>query len=163
METKKCSKCGEVKPINEFYKQKSHKDGLNSQCKCCRSQWAKLHYQKNSEEIKNRVSNWVDKNKEKVKIYKKEHYLINKESYQRNYEKNKPKYRERNKLYYQKNYDKLLKERQKKIIDLADRYIKNSLIRSGWDKTKLYPDIIEEKRNIIKVKRIIYKINKSIN
>ena len=163
METKKCSKCGEVKPINEFYKQKSHKDGYQSSCKNCRSQWAKLYYQKNSKEIINRGSNWVDKNKEKVKIYKKEHYLRNKESYQRNYEKNKPKYRERNKLYYQKNYDKLLKERQKKIIDLADRYIKNSLIRSGWDKTKLYPDIIEEKRNIIKTIRIIRKLNQSIN
>jgi hypothetical protein len=156
METKKCSTCGEVKPINEFYKQKSHKDGCQSSCKNCRSQWAKLYYQKKSEEIKNRVSIWADKNKGKVKIYKKESYL-------RNYEKNRHKYRERNKLYYQKKYDKLLKERQKRIIDLADRYIKDSLIRSGWDKTKLNPEIIEEKRNIIKVKRVIKKINESIN
>lgn len=156
METKKCSKCGEVKPINEFYKQKSHKDGCQSYCKNCCSQWGKLYYQKNPEEQKNRVRNWVDKNKEKVKIFQKESYL-------RNFEKNRHKYSERNKLYYQKKYDKLLKERQKRVIDLADKYIKDNLIRSGWDKTKLYPDIIEEKRNIIKTKRIINKINKSIN
>lgn len=33
--TKKCSKCKEVKPVTEFHKQCSHRDGLKSQCKSC--------------------------------------------------------------------------------------------------------------------------------
>ncbi len=212
MELKRCSKCGEERPLEEFYKDKTKKYGRSSYCKICSSQRCKLYYQKNSEVIKNASSNWqknnrdkrnaaakkwkdmhrdevraagreyyrknkhiydrynalnkdrlneihrnwVYKNKEKVKIFQKESYL-------RNYEKNRHKYRERRKLYYQKNHDKLLKERQKKIIDLADRYIKDSLIRSGWDKTKLNPDIIEEKRNIIKVIRIIKQIKNKQN
>ena len=212
MQLKRCSKCGEERPLEEFYKDKTRKDGRHSLCKTCSNQRMKLYYQKNSEEIKNRARNWqknnrgkrnastkkwkdkhrdevraagreyyrenkhiydryralnkdilnekrriwVSKNKEKVKIRQKECFL-------RNYEKNKYKYKERRKIWGQKNHDKILKERQKKIIDLADRYIKDSLIRSGWDKTKLNPDIIEEKRNIIRTRRIILKINQSIN
>lgn len=35
METKKCSKCGEAKDQAEFFRMKSSKDGLQSQCKKC--------------------------------------------------------------------------------------------------------------------------------
>lgn len=35
MQTKKCSKCGEVKPISEFYKGKKYKDGIRGTCKKC--------------------------------------------------------------------------------------------------------------------------------
>jgi len=32
---KRCSKCGEYKAVDNFYKDKSHKDGLSSRCKKC--------------------------------------------------------------------------------------------------------------------------------
>lgn len=42
---KKCTKCGEVKPLNEFYKRASAKDGFQSYCKDCKHahqrQWAR--------------------------------------------------------------------------------------------------------------------------
>lgn len=37
METKKCSKCNQVKPISEFHKNTSMKDGLQVYCKDCQS------------------------------------------------------------------------------------------------------------------------------
>ena len=37
VKTKRCSKCGQIKPISEFYKKKSSKDGLYSICKECRN------------------------------------------------------------------------------------------------------------------------------
>ena len=212
METKKCNKCGEIKSINEFYKDKTKKDGYRIDCKLCNNQRCKIYYKNNSTTIKQRAAQWSknnrqranektkqwkDKHRDKVRAGAREYYhnnkdkykrylelnreninawhrgyykknkpklkIIQKASYLRNYEKNKYKYRERRKIWGQKNHDKLLKERQKRIIDLTDRYIKDNLIRSGWDKTKLNPDIIEEKRNIIKTKRIISKINQSIN
>ena len=33
--TKQCTKCNQVKPITDFHKMKSAKDGLNYQCKSC--------------------------------------------------------------------------------------------------------------------------------
>ena len=41
MTTKKCSKCGEVKPISEFYKSSSSKDGYQSYCKYCMNHLSK--------------------------------------------------------------------------------------------------------------------------
>lgn len=33
--TKTCSKCGQLKPVDQFYKDKRHPDGLFSSCKSC--------------------------------------------------------------------------------------------------------------------------------
>lgn len=33
--TKTCTKCGETKSINDFFRDKSKRDGLYSQCKAC--------------------------------------------------------------------------------------------------------------------------------
>lgn len=49
METKICSKCKKEKPISEFGKNKAKKDGLQTECKECKSAYNKLHYQKNKE------------------------------------------------------------------------------------------------------------------
>jgi len=35
MDTKKCGKCGEVKPVGEFNKNKNNKDGLGYYCRSC--------------------------------------------------------------------------------------------------------------------------------
>ena len=122
METKKCSKCKEVKPINEFYKHKRQKDGLASQCKCCESKINKEYYKKHLKEIK-----------EQQKKYKKEH---------------RKEHREHTK---------------KGKALLKNWYIKEKLIQSGWRKEDITEEIIEEKRNMMKTKRLINKINKVIN
>ena len=38
---KQCSKCNEVKPLTEFYKDKSKNDGLRGECKCCKKMYAR--------------------------------------------------------------------------------------------------------------------------
>jgi len=38
MKNKKCTKCKITKPINEFYKNKTTKDGYCYQCKKCKSE-----------------------------------------------------------------------------------------------------------------------------
>ena len=38
---KKCNKCGEVKPFEKFYKNKSIKNGIDSYCKVCSSEMCK--------------------------------------------------------------------------------------------------------------------------
>ena len=46
---KKCTKCGIEKPLSEFYKQKSGKNGFRADCKKCansytNANWEKYHY-----------------------------------------------------------------------------------------------------------------------
>jgi len=45
---KKCSKCGKIKPNEEFYKNKTKKDGLTSRCKKCQKEYC----ENNKEQIK---------------------------------------------------------------------------------------------------------------
>ena len=68
---KKCSKCGEWKPISEFYKDKRSNDGLQSKCKKCR----KDYYENNKEKIKEYYENNKEKIKEQQKEYNKNNYV----------------------------------------------------------------------------------------
>ena len=45
MKTKTCTKCGETKPVSEFYKHKRAKDGLASHCKVCHNASVKAYRQ----------------------------------------------------------------------------------------------------------------------
>lgn len=47
MKTKVCTKCGEEKPLSEFYKSKREKDGYNYWCKSCQ----KEYYQENKKQL----------------------------------------------------------------------------------------------------------------
>ena len=41
--TKRCSKCGETKTVDQFYRNRTHKDGLDSRCRSCvSSYWSML-------------------------------------------------------------------------------------------------------------------------
>ena len=66
IQTKKCSRCGEVKPISDFNKRKSRKDGLQSYCKQCKkamnAEWRAKHPTYDAE--------YCAKNKEKKAAYK---------------------------------------------------------------------------------------------
>ena len=72
---KRCSRCGEVKPISEFYKKKSSKDGLQNNCKDCAKAVRKEHYQTHQENELKMVKEWRDKHP----TYNAEYYQANKE------------------------------------------------------------------------------------
>jgi len=42
-ESKTCFKCGEVKPLSEFNKNKTKKNGISTHCKVCHAVYAKKH------------------------------------------------------------------------------------------------------------------------
>lgn len=54
MKQKNCRKCGESKPVSDYYSQPSNLDGLNGQCKSC---------------VKSRIHNWQKKNRSKKNEY----------------------------------------------------------------------------------------------
>lgn len=112
IETKKCSKCGEVKQVSDFNKNKSNKDGYNGRCKLCIKKYKKEHYQINKDYIKNKSRKWLANNKERAAEKHKEYYLANKEHIKeylnRYYQKNKDIISEYGKEYYLANKDKII-------------------------------------------------------
>ena len=64
MKTKKCSKCKEVKAVDEFQKNKSSKDGLRSQCKVCTSERSRKYYEENREAEREKNRKYHEENRE---------------------------------------------------------------------------------------------------
>ena len=75
METKKCSKCGEEKPLSEFYKDPNpkNKSGVRGRCKACYAEmrkanrdkineYAKKYREERREELKEKAREWRKKN-----------------------------------------------------------------------------------------------------
>jgi 5-methylcytosine-specific restriction endonuclease McrA len=63
--TKKCTQCGKMKSVSDFYKNKTHKDGLDSQCKECVRENVRKYRVSNPEKIKQNKIEWVKSNPEK--------------------------------------------------------------------------------------------------
>ena len=76
---KKCTNCGTLKPISEFYKNKDGKYGVGSWCKECAKEHNKKYRENNKEDIKERDKKWRENNKEHIKErskkYNKNNYI----------------------------------------------------------------------------------------
>lgn len=108
---KRCTKCGKDLPATPeyFYRDRSHADGLSSQCKECKApaaaKWALI----NPEKKKDAQRKWVAKNKDRVTGYK------------RSYEvRNKDEQRERRKRWAKNNPDKVSAKNRKRKAYLAE-------------------------------------------
>ena len=89
---KVCSRCKEEKPITEFSKDKSTKDGHRSNCKVCRRKSQKKYYEDNREKERARSKKYIENNPEKRKGTQKKYRKNNREKI-KDYQK---KYREDN-------------------------------------------------------------------
>lgn len=96
MTSKFCNKCQQNKLLNNFYKDKRSKDGLQSKCIACDLKYR----QDNAEKIKKRKREYNAKNSEKYKPYFKNYR-----------EKNKEKITMVQKDYRLKNAEKIKKQR----------------------------------------------------
>ena len=72
IETKRCSKCGKVRPVDEFRKSMSW-------CKRCCSEYHKKYRQENKERIAEYREKYRQENKERVAEYRKKYRQENKE------------------------------------------------------------------------------------
>ena len=77
---KVCIKCKENKPLNEFFKDKSHSTGTDSRCKVCKKEYM---LSKGFNKWDNKYSNskyhkiWQEKNKKHINEYKKKRFETN--------------------------------------------------------------------------------------
>ena len=77
---KKCTMCGQEKPLTEFAVEKNNKkDGRRSSCKICTSQRIKQYFINNPEKKKESDKRDYEENKAKKLAQKKEYYLRKKE------------------------------------------------------------------------------------
>jgi hypothetical protein len=70
---KRCTKCGEAKPLAEFYAAPGCVDGLRGDCKACHSARAKAWYAKNRKTAIANVKRWQQENAEHVREYRRRH------------------------------------------------------------------------------------------
>lgn len=68
---KKCTKCGLIKPLSDFWKLKSHSTGVQSRCIECKKLW----YLSNKDKHRALVKNWVGKNRTRWNEYAKKYRL----------------------------------------------------------------------------------------
>ena len=72
---KKCTKCGEVKSLDDFCNAKHGKNGKASRCKDC----DKEYYKNNREKLIKNAKAYSFKNKEKIVEYRKDYFQKNKD------------------------------------------------------------------------------------
>jgi hypothetical protein len=64
---KRCRKCGELKPLEEFYKARGMADGRRSDCRTCNLVAKKQRYEANPALAVARVKRWQQANREKYR------------------------------------------------------------------------------------------------
>jgi 5-methylcytosine-specific restriction endonuclease McrA len=104
---KRCSKCGEMKVLEMFCKNKSLKDGRHSQCKAC----VKAYAQENAEKLREYHRAYREANAETLREQKREYAQENAErlrEYHRAREANAEALREYGRAYFAANSEVLL-------------------------------------------------------
>jgi hypothetical protein len=105
-----CTRCKIEKPLAEFSKDKSRRDGLHSHCKVCSAEQIRKWQKANREKEAERLRKWQKANPEKIAEQKRKYREANTDKvaeYQRKYyEANKEKERERSRKYYEANPEK---------------------------------------------------------
>lgn len=126
MKTKICTGihgCGKQKPISEFSKDKSRKDGLCPYCKDCK----KENYQKNKKKILNNKKEYYKKNKSIIKHQANQYR-----------DKNKEKIKINGDIYYQKNRKNILQKKRQYWVDNKSELLKK---KNVYRKNRLKNDI----------------------
>ncbi len=70
---KRCKKCGEIKPLDEFYRATGMRDGHRSECKDCHRAKQQRWYAANREHAIAEVKRWQQENKEHLHDYRREY------------------------------------------------------------------------------------------
>lgn len=75
---KHCKRCGRVKPLSDFYREKGCRDGHRPECKTCNLAARKAKYQENPTKEIERVKQWQRRNPERVADYQRRYRAENK-------------------------------------------------------------------------------------
>ena len=112
MAKKRCSNCGDTKPLSEFSKRKAAKDGLQSQCKACVAAYDKQYREENPEKCAARCKKYYEEHREEMAAYGKKYREENQENVavakKRYCEENREEVVAYNQRYYEENREQIL-------------------------------------------------------
>lgn len=91
---RRCTKCTGMRPLAEFSKDKSRRDGLHPWCKTCRSASRKRRYRTHKQEIDARNQAYVAANRERVNEYQRQWRKRNPEKVRETVARRKERHRE---------------------------------------------------------------------
>ncbi len=132
---KTCSKCGETKPIEEFYR---HKELYRQECKKC---------------TRLRNNKWLEKNPNYMREYLKNYHLKNKvKIIKRSVDWGK------NNITKRRDISKNSATRQRSAM--SDCYVKLCLKRRDFQPDQITPELIAAERALIKLKRAVKENDK---
>lgn len=138
MDTKKCNRCLNVLPIDNFYVDRSYSI---SRCKNCIKEQRKEYYRKNNKLVKERIAKYrkanIDVILEKGRAYSKrpEVKQRKKEYYHKNIEKNRDRDRDRYRKSWIKRRLSQIKSKCAKSnieFDLNEEWVKDQLNKQNW-------------------------------
>lgn len=133
MDTKTCSKCGETKPLEEFYKDKEKSSGCKPQCKTCEKQKLKTKKRKSYSELtefakerdreRNRTRYWknLSYNKDKKRRWYLNNIEYSKEYARKHHTENKEARREKAKQYHLANCKVVREKKRQWALDNPEK------------------------------------------
>ncbi len=147
--SKACTKCGVVKPLGDFSKEKIKKDGLQKYCKACNSTMAAKWRAENPEKVKAKAAKYHAENPEKVKAKNDKYRAENPEKMKAIAAK-----------YRAENPEKVKAINTRNSVQLSNSYVAGILKIPA---SQAPPKILELKREAIAMKRISKKIKQLTN
>lgn len=102
--TKRCSKCGEVKPLEDYNRRKASADGRQSKCRDCSNAYYRAWHTANREYRAEYDRAWYQANSERKRAY---------------YQANREQYAEYGRAYRQANPDKDIAKQHRRRARLA--------------------------------------------
>lgn len=131
--SKTCTKCGETKPLDGFYRDKGKADGRSPHCKECERERYRCYYEENRDKRREYFRRYreenLDERLEYERRYREENSDKKREYVRRYYKENRDKERARKRIYYEENRDKererhhrYHEENRNKVLDSKRRY-----------------------------------------
>lgn len=76
--TKKCTKCRTIKPLESFYKNRTHRDGFHTVCKSCHKEAGQIYNQSHRKILVEKTLDWKNRNKERWLANKRKYHHLHK-------------------------------------------------------------------------------------
>ena len=76
---KRCTKCGETKSVDRFSRNRSHRDGLESQCKDCCRDYIRAYREAHREEIRAKERAYREAHREEIRARKRAYHEAHRE------------------------------------------------------------------------------------